>query len=276
MDESDLDRVNTADVLLVAHGTSSVPILRRALEILELLAASRDGLPLPEISRALSMPKSSAHKVLITLLREGYVNRSQRTGRFSLGHKLFTLANQALEGLRIREVAIPPMRQLMMQTQLTVHLATLESFEAVLLAKIVPPGLPSLSTWIGRRMEVHCTGVGKALIAYLPDEDLDKFLQARVFARHNDNTIVSPKRLRAELETVRKNRYAIDDEEDELGMRCLGAPIVGEDGQLLAAISIAGTVTQVNDANRRDLADKLLRTAAVIAKAMSEDTISQS
>jgi DNA-binding IclR family transcriptional regulator len=236
-----------------------------------LLAASRNGLSLPEVSRTLAMPKSSAHKVLITLLREGYVNRSQRTAKFSLGYKLFTLANQALDALRIREVAIPPMRQLMLQTHLTVHMAILERFEAILLAKIVPPGLSSVSTWIGRRMEVHCTGVGKALIAYLAEQDLEELLQSRVFARHNDNTIVSPKRLRLELETVRKNGYSIDDEEDELGMRCLGAPILAEDGQLLAAVSIAGTVAQVNDENRRDLTAKLLRTAAVIAKSISEE-----
>jgi DNA-binding IclR family transcriptional regulator len=204
-------------------------------------------------------------------LREGYVNRSQRTAKFSLGYKLFTLANQALDALRIREVAIPPMRQLMLQTHLTVHMAILERFEAILLAKIVPPGLSSVSTWIGRRMEVHCTGVGKALIAYLAEQDLEELLQSRVFARHNDNTIVSPKRLRLELETVRKNGYSIDDEEDELGMRCLGAPILAEDGQLLAAVSIAGTVAQVNDENRRDLTAKLLRTATVIAKSISEE-----
>jgi DNA-binding IclR family transcriptional regulator len=271
MDQSDLGRVKTADPSSVANRTSSVPVLRRALEILELLAASRNGLSLPEVSRTLAMPKSSAHKVLITLLREGYVNRSQRTAKFSLGYKLFTLANQALDALRIREVAIPPMRQLMLQTHLTVHMAILERFEAILLAKIVPPGLSSVSTWIGRRMEVHCTGVGKALIAYLAEQDLEELLQSRVFARHNDNTIVSPKRLRLELETVRKNGYSIDDEEDELGMRCLGAPILAEDGQLLAAVSIAGTVAQVNDENRRDLTAKLLRTAAVIAKSISEE-----
>jgi len=272
MEQSDLDRMKlsgqSADV---ANRTSSVPVLLRALEILELLAASRNGLPLPEICKALQMPKSTAHKVLITLLRAGYVIRSLKTGRFSLGYKLFTLANQALDGLRIRELAMQPMRQLMLHTHLTVHLAILERFEAILIAKIDPPGVSSLSTWIGRRMEVHCTGVGKALIAYLPDQDLDHFLGSRVFARHNDNTIVSPKRLRIELEAVRRNGYSIDDEEDEIGVRCLGAPVLTEDGQLLGAISIAGTVIQVNDENRRDLAARLIRTAAVIAMAMSEE-----
>jgi DNA-binding IclR family transcriptional regulator len=271
MEQSDLDRVKPGSAGEVANRTSSVPVLRRALEILELLASSRKGLPLPEISRLLGMPKSTAHKVLITLLREGYLNRSLRSGRFSLGNKLFTLANQALDGLRIRELAMQPMRQLMQQTHLTVHLAILERFEAMLIAKIDPPAVSSLSTWIGRRMEVHCTGVGKALIAYLPDQDLDQLLGSRVFARHNDNTIVSPKRLRIELDGVRRNGYSIDDEEDELGMRYLGAPILAEGGLLLGAISIAGTVVQVNDDNRRDLTGKLLRAAAVIATAMSEE-----
>ncbi len=225
---------------------------------------------LPDVSRQLKLPKSSAHKILITLLREEFVIRSNRSGRYSLGHKLFALANQALDGLRIRELAVQPMRQLAQLTQLTVHLAILENFEAILIAKIDPPGVGSLSTWIGRRMEVHCTGVGKALIAFVPEAELDQLLASRVFAQHNDNTIVRAKRLQSELESVRRNGYSIDDEEDEIGFRCLGAPILASGGQLLGAISVAGTVLKVNDENRRDLVTKLTRAAALIARAMED------
>lgn len=255
-----------------APKTPSVPVLQRALAVLEILAASRNGLALPEVARRLKLPKSSAHTILVTLAREGYLTRSPKTRRYTLAVKFFSLANQAIEGLRIREVAVPFLRHLMLGTNLTVHLAILERYEAILISKLDPPGVASLSTWIGRRMEVHCTGLGKALIASLPEAELEEFLYSRVFARHNDNTIVSPRLLRQQLETVRRDGYSVDDEEDEVGFRCLGAPILAPDGRFLrAAISLAGTILTVNDANRIDLVTKLKQTAAQIGEAMQEE-----
>jgi DNA-binding IclR family transcriptional regulator len=272
MEQSDLGGLRDAGVASVAARTRSVPVLCRALETLEILAASKNGLTLPEVSRKLNIAKSSAHMILVTLLREGYVNRSARTRRFSLGFKLFSLASEALNGLPIREAAVPHMRQLMLSTNLTVHLAVLERYEAVLIAKVDPPGAARLSTWIGRRMEVHCTGVGKALIAHLPDDEIEHLFRTRVFARHNDNTIVSAKRMMAELEKVRRDGYSIDDEEDEVGLRCLGAPVLSQDGHLLGALSIAGTVIEVNNANTRELVAKLKGAAAQIARTMAEES----
>ena len=270
MEQSNLGGIIGGQPEEIAAGTPSVPVLGRALAILEILASSKNGLTLPDISRRLQLPKSSAHTILVTLLREGYITRSPRTRRFSLAFKLFALANQALDGLRIREVAVPHLRQLMFATNLTVHLGILERYEAVLIAKIDPPGTSTLSTWIGRRMEVHCTGIGKALVAHLPRFEQEHLVHTRVFARHNENTIVSPKRFLRELERVRQEGYAIDDEEDEVGIRCLGVPLLGSGGQLLGAISIAGTVADVNNEKSKDLVAKLKRTAAQIAQMMTE------
>lgn len=272
MEQSDLDGVSRPEPGETAGRTRSVPVLQRALAVLEILSMSRNGLALPEVARRLKLPKSSAHTILVTLTREGYLARSPRTRRYTLTTKFVSLANQAIEGLRIREVALPYLRQLMMSTNLTVHLAILEHYDAILIAKMDPPGAGSLSTWIGRRMEVHCTGMGKALIAALPEEEREEFLHSRVFARHNDNTIVSPRLLRQQFEAVRKLGYSVDDEEDEVGFRCLGAPIPGVDGQYLnAAISVAGTILTVSDSNKAELAAKLTRTAAQIGEAMQQE-----
>jgi DNA-binding IclR family transcriptional regulator len=272
MEQPDLDRVNEGGRADGASRTRSVPVLQRALAVLEILSTSHSGLTLPEVARRLKLPKSSAHTILITLAREGYLARSPMTRRYTLTTKFVSLANHAIEGLRIREVALPHLRQLMASTNLTVHMAILEHYDAILIAKMDPPGAGSLSTWIGRRMEVHCTGVGKALIATLPEAEREEFLRSRVFARHNDNTVVSPRLLRQQMEAVRKLGYSVDDEEDEVGFRCLGAPIPAGDGEYLnAAISIAGTVLSVNDDNKAELAAKLLRTAEQIGEAMREE-----
>jgi DNA-binding IclR family transcriptional regulator len=250
--------------------TPSVPSLERALGILELLAASRAGLTLPEIARELRLPKSSVHCLLITLERHRYLHRNEKNGRYLFGAKLFALGNMSLSGLEVREAAVPHMQSLMARTGLTVHLAVLERFEAVLVEKMEPPGVFKLATWLGKRMDLHCTSLGKALIAYVPDEELARLVRERGLPRHNDNSIVSLRKLKDELARSRQTGYAIDDEEDEIGYRCIGAPIFDEKGQVAAAISISGTIAQVGEENSTALAQDVLQTAEAATRALVE------
>jgi len=272
MDESDLAGVEGLIAAEAAAGhTRSVPVLCRALSIMELLAVTRNGLTLPEVARRLEIPKSSAHCILLTLLRQNYVTRSPRTRRFILGFKLFSLANEALNGLRLRELAMPHLRQLMLGTGLTVHMAIFDRHEAILIAKIDPPGGAGLATWIGRHMELHCTGLGKVLLASLPESELNQLLQIRTFPRHNDNTIVSNKRLTREIGNVRANGYALDDEEEEIGVRCIGIPLYAPDGTVAAAISVAGTLQQITNENIKGIVARMARTAGYITEALKSD-----
>lgn len=278
MDKSNLDRIEAGqpnggkgrESREGPSATRSVPVLTRALAVLELLAESPNGLTLAEVARKLQMPKSTTHCILLTLLRQDYLTRSNRTRRYGFGPKLFSLVNHAVGGQHVREVAMPHLRQLMIATKLTVHMGILERGEAILVAKLDPPGVTGLSTWLGRRMDVHCTGVGKALIAWLPPDELQQLLRSRVFARHNENTTVSVRRLLQELESVRSLGYATDDEEDELGYRCLGVPIFGEDGRVAAAISVAGSLLQVTSENTKPLVGHLLRVAETIQAALKQ------
>jgi DNA-binding IclR family transcriptional regulator len=239
--------------------------------MLELIATSRNGMALPDVARKLNIPKSSTHCILLTLLRQGYVTRSARTRRYVFSSKLLRLANLATQGLRLQEVAAPILRQLSLQTGLSVHMAILEWNEAVLIAKVAPPGAPPLSTWMGRRMELHCTGVGKVLLASLPHDQLGKLLAGRVFSRHNDNTITSMKRLLKETEAIRANGYAVDDEEDEVGYRCVGVPVLDTHGATVAAISVAGSVSHVSNNNIKQLISVLKRASDAITLALGGD-----
>jgi DNA-binding IclR family transcriptional regulator len=245
--------------------TPSVPALERALAILELLAASRAGLTLPEIAKELRLPKSSVHCLLVTLERHRYLHRNERTNRYLFGSKLFSLGNMTLAGLELRETAAPLLRTLMERTRLTVHLAILERHEAVLIDKVEPPGIFKLATWLGKRMDVHCTGVGKALIAHLPEEDLNVLVREQGLPRHNDNSLVSVRKLKEELARIRQLGYSTDDEEDEVGLRCIGAPIFDHSGKVAAAISISGTTSQIREDNSSALALELKKTAAAVS-----------
>jgi DNA-binding IclR family transcriptional regulator len=248
--------------------TPSVPALERALLIVELLAASRAGMTLAEIAHHLHLPKSSVHCLLLTLERHGYLHRHERSNRYLFGTKFFSLGNMALSGLDLRETAAPFLRALMEATRLTVHMAILERFEAVLIDKVEPPGIFKLATWLGKRMDVHCTGVGKALIAHLPDDELDLLVREQGLPRHNDNTVVSLRKLKEDLACIRKLGYSTDDEEDEVGLRCIGSPVFDRAGKVVAAASISGTTTQIREDNSQALALELKRTAAAISRAL--------
>lgn len=225
--------------------TRSVPALDRALNALELLAGSRHGLTLPELSAALKVPKSSAHSLLLTLERRGYLHRNQKTNRYLFGLQLFSLANMALSGIELREKAAPFLRALTSRTRLTAHLAVLDSHEAVLIDKAEPPGVYKLATWLGKRMELHCTGIGKAILAHFTDEQLEQVIRNQGLPRHNDNTIASSKRLREELGRIRRAGYAIDDEEDEIGYRCVGAAVFDSGGKVVGGVSVSGDIEHV-------------------------------
>ncbi|HEY2931869.1 MAG TPA: IclR family transcriptional regulator [Acidobacteriota bacterium] len=248
--------------------TPSVPALERGLSVLELLAKSKTGLTLSVLTRKLQLPKSSTHCLLLTLERCGYLQRNDKTGRYLFGLKIFSLANMAVNGIQLREQAAPFLHALMQRTRLTVHMAILEQNEAVLIEKVEPPGLLKLATWLGKRMDVHCTGVGKALIAHIPDEELDLLIREHGLPRHNENTIASPKALKRDLAQIRKQGYSLDDEEDEIGLRCLGAPIFDHLGSAIAAISVSGTTTQITTENVPLLAGEIRKAASAISRVL--------
>lgn len=224
---------------------ATVPSVIRALSLFELLAESQRGLTLSDLSRRLSLPKSSTYLIVKTLEGKGYLQKHAQTGHYRLGLKLVGLSRKALDNLSLREEARPLLRALMRRTGLTVHMGVLEGSEAVIVEKVEAPGPVKLATWVGRRLDAHCTGVGKALIAHLPEDELNALVRTRGLTRHNARTIVSAARLRRELKKIREQGYAHDDEEDELGLRCVGAPVLDSSGRAVAAISVVGTTSQI-------------------------------
>lgn len=268
----DLARADTAaPIQRTPLATQSVPALAKALWILEMLAGSRVGLSLPEIVKKTGLPKSSVHCILVTLQRQGYLYRNENTSRYMFGLKLFSLANMAVSGLKLRQQAAPYLYPLMQQTGMTTHMAILEHNEAILIEKIDPVGASRQATWLGKRMEVHCTGIGKAIIAYLPEERLNELLRERPLPRHNENTIASAKRLKDDLAATAKRGYSIDDEEDEIGHRCIGVPVFDQTSLVIGAISIAGTSAQITAENAHHLAQRVKRAGASISRLLGYD-----
>ncbi len=245
--------------------TASVSSVDRALTCLETLARSNRGMSLADIARKLNLPKSSAHCILLTLERRGYIYRAPSTHRYLFGKELMNLAQSALARLELRARASQPLRQLLEKTHMTVHMAIYEDGQAVLVEKIEPPTAVKMASHIGRRLDLHCTGVGKALLAYLPEEEFNRLRNSRALARHNENTIVFSNKLQVELEHIRKVGYSFDNEEDEIGIRCVGAPVF-ENDTVIAAISVAGTTAQITGTTLEPLARIVRETADEISQ----------
>jgi IclR family acetate operon transcriptional repressor len=220
--------------------------VERALAILEVVAPESEGLSNAEISRKLEIPKSSASYILRTLEKKGYLTRDMGNGKYRVGLKILSLSRGALSGLDVREVALPIMRTLMEKTHLTCHLAILDGSDAVYIEKVEPQGFIKMDTWVGRRMHVHATSVGKALVAYIAQERLEKILAEAGMEKRTRKTITTLPSLLKDLDKVREQGYAVDDEENNMGARCVGAPVFNQDGIIEASIGLSGTINQVN------------------------------
>lgn len=245
--------------------TPSVPSLERGLAILEVLAESRKGLTLSILTHRVGLPKSSVHSLLLTLERTGYLHRNEATGRYLFGTKLFSLATKAISRLELKEEALPSLVSLARESGLTVHMAIPERGAAILIEKIDPPGLIRLATWPGKQMDLHCTGVGRALLAYSSQEEVANLIRGYGLPQHNSNTLSSARRLREELVQIRERGYSYDDEEDEVGLRCIGAPVFDRNRVCIAAISVAGTTAQIHQNNLDTLAKKVCQVADTIS-----------
>jgi len=226
-------------------GVSAVTSIERALTILELLSQSKRGLTNAEISRKLKLPKSTASYILRTLKHKGYLHRDDDLGKYRISAKLFSIGSQPLRDLELHDVAFPALQDLVNKTDLTGHLAILDGHEAVYIEKIDKPGFIRMNTWIGRRLDVHCTAVGKALTAYLPQEGVEEIIRHKGLSKHTPKTITSLNHLLRELAKVRANGYALDDAENNLDVVCIAAPIFNMEGRVAAAVGLTGTESQM-------------------------------
>lgn len=249
-----------------------VPAIDRALNVLECLAQSRKGYSVSELSRRLALPKSSVHLILRTLERRGYLQKQASGGRYKFGMKLIALSRTALDGVELRDEARPALAALSQRTGLTVHMGVLERSEIVIIERLESASAIRVVSWIGRRMDVNSTAVGKALIAHLPEDEFEAQVRPSQLTRRNDRTIGSMAALRTELDRVRTLGYAVCDEEDEIGVRCVGAPVLNRQGHAIAAISVAGTTLQIPPERVPELGQAVRDTAEEISARFQRST----
>lgn len=255
---------------MAASETNPATAVERALNILEAAADRREGLTNSEISHKLAIPKSSASYILRALERRGYLRRDAPSGRYRLGLKILSLGGNARANLDLAEVALPFMQALQERIHLTVHLAVLDQGEAVYIEKVEAPGFFKVNTWVGRRMYLHSTSVGKCLIAGLPKQEVESLLHQQGLKKRTPRTITSLTRLLAELQLVHAQGYAMDDEENSVGARCVAVPIHDANGRAIAALGVSGTLTQMDEANLPRILEALKETVRRVSRQMQQ------
>jgi IclR family KDG regulon transcriptional repressor len=244
--------------------TNLIQTIERVSLILDRVGQHPEGMTIRDLSTDLKLPKGTIHRILSSLSYFGYIRQNRETKNYFLGFKLMELTSLLGNQLDLRKVAEPILRDLAESTRETVHMVVLDANEIVYIDKIeteqVTGGL-KMSSRVGSRNPVHSCAVGKVLASHLSEEELDHLILEKGLPQRTTNTIANATAFKEHLKIVRTQGYAIDDEENERGIRCLAAPIFGEKGRPEAAISVSGPAFRVT----KKIAQETLRKKVVQA-----------
>ena len=238
----------------------------KALNTLDFLAIFGGQAGVRELAEYLGTNKSSTHRLLTTLERHGYVAQDPITGKYQLGMRVFEAGAVVLSQMNLRAAARPHLERLARESGEVVHLAVENGGQCVYVDKVEGPQAISMASQLGWRKPLYCTGVGKAMLAHLPQPRIDQVLRAGQLRPLTPNTVTDPDRLAAELEEVRTTGIAYDREEIEVGLRCVAAPIRGANGRVVAAISVAGPAARFGPERLPRLAQLVGSTAEAISR----------
>jgi DNA-binding IclR family transcriptional regulator len=224
--------------------TGSFKSFGKVIRVLECFSLQEPRLSLSEIARKAELPLSTAHRILATLREARIVEHEGDRELYRLGLKLLELGSMVLANMELHREALPFIEELARESGETVHLGVFDGSEVVSIEKMDSPhGLASNIT-IGKGAPAYCTGVGKALLAFQPDDVVDHVCRLGLTG-YTPQTITEPSRLRKELAQVRIQGYAVDNTEHQADVRCVAAPIHNHSGNVIASLSISGPVTRI-------------------------------
>ncbi|WP_210191585.1 MULTISPECIES: IclR family transcriptional regulator C-terminal domain-containing protein [Rhodomicrobium] len=242
----------------------TVQSLSRALNLLNRLAESDQGLTLSEAANRTGLAISTAHRLLSTLQRENFVRFEPERGVWLIGVQAFIVGSAFLRSRELTGIARPLMRQLMERSGETVNLAVEDRGEAIYVAQIECRKTMRAIASPGGRAAMHASGVGKALLAAMTEEEVERVIRERGLPEATPRSIATRARLKAELQVTRARGFAIDDEENAIGLRCVAAAIFDETGRPAAALSLSGPKARITDDLLSPLGDQVRAVAGQI------------
>lgn len=263
--ETGEDKPSPSEALPGNQERYRIQVLDRAVHILSCFGFERNELSVSEITARTKLHKATVHRILAALQHNKLAHQNPKTGRYSLGIKLFELGQQAVARLDLREIARPHIEALSRETSETVHLAILDENKVLYLEKVEGPHALRMPSRVGHHIPTYCTSLGKAMLACLDDGEIKRMFQGEAFERFTPATVKSVAELLRDLEAVRKRGYAIDDEEIERGLRCVAAPVRDYTGEMAGAISIAAPSVRLTDKTLASVGRRVQKTAKEIS-----------
>ena len=240
--------------------------LARGLDILTILAESDRSMGVTEIAQALNVDKSTAFRLLSTLVNRGFVIQDLDNRRYRPDLRIVELSRRVLDRIELRSIAKSWLKRLQRLTGESAHLAVLADGRAVYIDQEESNAALSVNAEIGRQAPAHCTAIGKSLIANMTQEDLIRFLGTEGLTRYTPRTITTTRELIPHLESVRERGFAVDDEEFDVGVRCLAAPIYDYRGKVIASVGISGPSSRMTHEHISELGAVVMETAQEISR----------
>lgn len=240
-----------------------VQSLDRALDVLEALADAEGEISLSQLTERIGLPLGTVHRLLGSLVARGYAAQDRDTRLYGPGPRLLEVAARAAGNRRfsLGRISRPVLQRLTEATEETSNLVVLQADEGVYSEQVSSPRLVRMFTEVGQRVPLYCTGGGKAILSGLSPDQFEAYLEHNSLRSFTPRTITSAEQLREELETARRQGFALDDEERELGVCCVAAPIFDRFGRCIAALSISGPAARITIERARALGP-LVREAA--------------
>jgi IclR family transcriptional regulator, KDG regulon repressor len=238
-----------------------IQAIERAVSILNAFSMDDPELGVTELADRLGLHKSTVHRFMVNLDAAGLVERNARTGRYRLGLHVFELGALVMQQMNLWDEALPFLEGLVHDTGETGHLAVLDGGEAIYIERVEARRALRVPSAIGRGYPAHATNLGKVLLADLSRERVEAIIAERGLAAYTPQTITDPDELEADLELIRRRGFAVDNEEYDEGLRCIGAPVRDHSGHVVAALGIGGPVTRITPERVEELGG-LVMTAA--------------
>jgi IclR family transcriptional regulator, KDG regulon repressor len=249
----------------VVERENMVKSVSRALDIIQLISMKKGGMGVTEIANQIDINKSSVYRILSTLVLYGFIEQDELTGRYKLGYKFLEISSKLLESIDLREEAKPFLLELEEETNEVIHLVVYDQGEVVYIEKLEGNEVLRMHSKVGKRAPMHCTSVGKAILAHLPTNDVIEILDRKGMPMHTDQTITDKDRFLKELIGVKQKGYALDLEENEYGITCIAAPIFDHLEKVVAALSISGPTMRMSGERMEELKIRIPQIAKQIS-----------
>jgi IclR family KDG regulon transcriptional repressor len=237
-----------------------VQVIERAIGMIESLWKDGPELSQTELAARLRLHKSTVYRILSVLEEHRFVEKASN-GKYRLGTRLFEIGSRAGGHLNLREKARPYLERLVYETGETAHLCILDEGEVLYLEKVEAQRTVRVPSNVGRRYPAHCGAAGKSLLAFLGQDEVDEIIKRHGLKPFTHNTVTTPAQLHRELQVVNERGYAVDNEEFEEGLECVGAPIRDYSGKVIASISVAGPTSRITNGKLPGVAHSVVQAA---------------